>query len=410
VRPDDVSSPDVRQAWALVEERVRTRRGLDGVAATRGLSPSQARLLAEALASPELGTLRERLEQLREASVRRRTLETLRVAARAIQSGQPLSEVQGVLESVPALLSGVRGRVRETTGDTLRIVEAAEAAWTTGRPLSLRTGWPDLDSRWRLLPQLHAIGAQPGVGKTAFVAGLVRQWTAARVKVGVLAYEDDGLDLQRRLLACDAGLSLAHLWGDEVPPVEKLDEVGRAVAQRQALEEYLLVDDAEEAPTAADAVASVRQMAARGCRVVVLDNLTCLRWGADERHHEVEAALVALRRAALALRVPVLVVGHLRRSESTRDETTRVPRLSDFAQSAAWERTCRSVLGLWRDEDTSALRARVLKQTNGRWGDEFALRLAESAAVAVDAVHAPPSESAPSESPRRGYRPTLLDD
>jgi hypothetical protein len=388
VTPEDFDAQPLRGVWAVLEERVRTRRGLDGVARTQGLTAVQADVLAGALASPELGCLRERLGQLREASVRRQALDGLRRAAEALKSGKPLSEVAALASEVPGVLAGVRGRVRETTGDTMRIFESADAAWSDNKPLSLRTGWEDLDSRLRLMPQLHALGAQPGVGKSAVVAGLVRNWTAARVKVGVLAYEDDGVDMQRRILACDSNLSLACFFGDE-PPTGDIDDAVKAAEKRTALEPYLLVDDAEAAPRISDAVASIRQMHARGCRAVILDNLSCVRFDGDERHHDIEAALIQLRRTALALRIPVIVVGHLKRGTTDGDELYKVPKLSDFAGAAAWERTSRSITGMWFDADTNETRMKILKQTNGARGGEFVCEVRASAAVVTDIRHAP---------------------
>lgn len=382
----DFVDPAHAEAFVVLESRVRARRPLDTPAVLASVTtPGSARaVLAEVLTAPELGVLSERLGHLRDAAIRRRTLEAMRAAAKALQAGESLATVATMARVVLPLLDGAKGRVRETRGDTEAIFAAASETWTemaSGGVTSLRTGWRDLDAVWRLLPNLHVIGAHPGVGKSAFVAGLVRKWTASSVRVGVLAYEDDALDMQRRILACDADVSLAHLLGFELVSADAHAQVERAAVARMDLERHLVVDDAPGA-TIADAEASIREMHARGARVVLLDNLTCVRLDGDgERHLELEDALIRLRGVATSLRVPIIVVGHLKRGQTDGDELTKRPKLTDFAGAAAWERTARSAIGMWRDGDEVV--ARVLKQTNGAVGSEFTVTAHRESACVV---------------------------
>lgn len=374
------------EAFTLLESRVRQRRELDAASVLANVTtPGGARaLLAEVLSAPELGVLAERLAMLRDAAIRRRAIEALRVAAKAVQAGESLTTVAERARDVLPVLDGARGRVRETRGDTMAIFDQASATWTelaSGGVPALRTGWRDLDDVWRLLPSLHVVGAHPGVGKSALIAGLVRKWTAASIRVGVLAYEDDAIDMQRRILACDADISLAHLLGFELVSADAHAQVERAAMQRMEREPYLLVDDAPGA-TIADAIASARELHARGARVILLDNMTCVRLdGDDERHIELEDALIRLRAVATSLRVPIVVVGHLKRGQGDGDELTKRPKLTDFAGAAAWERTCRSAIGMWREGDDVC--ARILKQTNGVSGVDFTLTAHRPSACVV---------------------------
>lgn len=378
----DLEPGPLRDLWAVLEARVRGRRELDTPSVLAGVTGRAEReLWASVLTQPALGVLAERLALLRERAVRARALEGLRRAAVALQAGAPVAEVAAMAREVPGILDGAKGRVRETRGDTMAILDAAANAWTEGRRQSLPTGWGELDAAWRLVPSLHVVGAHPGVGKSAFVAGLVRQWTRAHVKVGVLAYEDDAVDMQRRILACDACLSLAQMQGDAPVDPREMAAVEDATRRRMELEQYLLADDAQGG-TINDAVASAREMHARGARVIVLDNMSCVRLdGADERHLELEGALLRLRSVATSLKVPVIVVGHLKRGQTDGDELTKRPKLTDFAGAAAWERTCRSALGMWWDNNEVVMR--VLKQTNGVVGGEFVLEVRQSSATVV---------------------------
>lgn len=401
---DDVTTPALRELWAVLEARIRSRRELDTASILGRVDKRHAQEWASVLTQPALGVLSERLALVRERAVRTRALEALRRAAVALQAGAPVAEVAALARMVPEVLDGVKGRVRETRGDTMAILDAADQAWRSGRRASLATGWPELDESLRLVPNLHVIGAQPGVGKSALVAGLVRQWTRAHVKVGVLAYEDDAIDMQRRILACDSCLSLAQFQGDVIVNDSEMEPVMDAVQKRINLEPYLLTDDAGRG-TLADAVASLREMHARGVKVGVLDNMSCVRLdsGSDERHLQLESALLELRSVAVSLKMPVIVIGHLKRGQTDGDELTKRPKLTDFAGAAAWERTCRSAMGLWWESNEVCMR--ILKQTNGEVGSEFTLELRQSAATVVGVMRREPpqrDESRATRHPRRG--------
>ena len=130
-------------------------------------------------------------------------------------------------------------------------------------------------------------------------------------------------------------------------------------------------------------------MAAKGCRAGILDNLSCVRMdGPDERHHAIEAALLELRETALELRMPVIVIGHLKRSMTSADEVTTEPRLSDFAGAAAWERFARSCSGMWRGSDGNP-KLVVLKQNAGKVGGRFDVCMRAGAAVVLDVTKLP---------------------
>lgn len=341
---------------------------------------------------------------VREASIRRRALEAMRLAAEALKRGAPLEEVHKLQQAVTPILDGVHGRVRETKGDTMRIWDRAAGAWSDGRPTSVKTGWSDFDAQLRLVNNIHAIGAHAGVGKSALVAGLVRQWTSARVKVGVLSYEDDAIDMQQRILACDSGLTLAELDGDAVPSPEAYEAAERAVVDRQLLEQYLLTDDAGRG-TIAEALKSCREMHARGVEVLLLDNMSCVRLDAidnDSHRLGVESALMDLRELAKRkLGIPIIVIGHLKSGQSDADELLKQPKLSDFAGGMSWSRTVRSACGMWWENNQ--VRLKVLKQTKGAQGGDFVVRMNASAATAVSVEAYVPPKFEKDETKPRNY-------
>ena len=410
---DDLEAEALRPLWAVIEARIRARQSLDAVSLRETLrnEPEATRLAAIAVVvEAQLGFTHQRLTLLRESGIRRRVLASLRDAAAALKSGKPLAEVESMLRAAPALLANASQRVRNAAGDSLAMLDHLEASWLGKGEPRLVTGLGDVDETLGgLINNLTVIGARTGVGKSALVAGLVRNWVSRGVKVGVLAYEDDARDMEARIVACQAGVSVKHARGDLFPNEYQRKQITDALEWWHTKEHLLEVDDARPSGSPSDVVASMRTMVARGCRAVLLDNMTCVRLdGADDRRHDLvlEAALADIRGLAQELHVPAIVVGHLKRGQTDADESRRPPKLSDFSNASAWENYARVALGMWRDGDGVALR--VLKQTNGARDVDFSLDFREEAAVVVGSRLRVSKPEEPREQPvysrKRGYR------
>ncbi len=390
VTVEDVETVALRPLWSILEARVRARQPLDAVGIMRALKgpPTEREAANEVLfkAAP-LGVAHERLGLLRDTGVRRRLVEALREVAVAAKGGTALAELDAMLRTVPGLLRGVGSRVRNCKGDAIAHLDHLERKWSGQGVPQLEMGMGDLDGvLGGLINNLYVIGARTGVGKSALVAGLVRNWLNAGVRVGVLAYEDDARDMQARIIACEGGVSVKHARGDLLGTEASRKMVADGLEWLAKREHLLEVDDARPSGSAADVIASMRVMAQRGCRVVLLDNMTCVRLDQqDDRRHDllVEGALRDIRDEAQSLEIPALVVGHLKRGQSEADESRKPPKLSDFSNATAWENYARVALGMWRDGEDVALR--VLKQTNGADQDDFTLEFRREAAVVVGA-------------------------
>lgn len=414
---EDVSDPGLRPVWAVLEARVRNRQPIDPVGVREALrgQPVEVREAAMGVVlEPELGVARERLALLRDRGVRQRLLASLREVAAASRAGRPVAELEQMMRAAPAILAGAGSRVRNARGDAVAMLDHLEAQWAGRGVPQLRMGLGALDdSIGGLINNLTVIGARTGVGKSALVAGLVRNWLAAGHKVGVLAYEDDARDMAARIAACEAGVELKEMRGDKIPGGDsqwrrsRLSQISSGLNWYSEREHLLEVDDARPTGGAADVVASIRTMASRGCRVALLDNMTCVRLdGPDDRRHDlvVERALADIRSEAQSLRIPIIVVGHLKRGQTGADESRTPPKLSDFSNATAWENYSRVALGMWRGEGDQVC-LRVLKQTNGPAGDDFDVEFRREAAVVTGtkwrAVETRAAE-APAE-PRRTY-------
>lgn len=403
---EDVESAELRPVWAVIEARVRNRQPIDPIGIRHALrdEPEHVREVGlTVVLEAELGMARERLGMLRDAAVRRRLVESLRAIAVAAKGGKSLSDLDAMLREAPGLLAGAGSRVRNCSGDAVAMLDKLEQAWAGKAEPRLMMGMGNLDEvLGGLINNLIVIGARPGVGKSALVAGLVKRWVDTGIKVGVLSYEDDTRDMACRIVASVADVSVKHVRGD-IPCSEFQRGVIADGLEWWARREHLVeTDDARPSGSARDVLASMRTMVDRGCRVVVLDNMTCVRLDAGERRHDLvlEEALRDIRSEAQHLRVPAIVVGHLRRGEGMQDEAQKPPKLSDFSNASAWENYARVALGMWRGEEGTRLR--VLKQTNGPAGQDFDVELEQAAALVKSATFRREA-AAPAAAPKAKY-------
>jgi len=326
-----------------------------------------------------------RCSALRESAVRERVVTSARDLAARAESGESLANIVTSLGDLTqtAGSASLGSRVRNCKGTSVSHIEHLEARWADTAPKPLVTGWPDFDLDIGLVPNLITVGSRAGVGKSALVAGLVRQWLGSGVRVGILSYEDDTANLIARLIAQRSGTDLRAALGDRTGTEHDKIQLSSALEWWGGVECLLESDDARPPGTIEDAVSSVREMAKRGCRVVVLDNLTCLRFGGNSERFDLEIgrALLALRSEAQEHGIPVVVVGHIKRGQTETEESERPPRMSDFSGSSGWDNYSRVMLGCWRDN--GRLMMRILKQTNGPAQIDFELEVAVRAAVVV---------------------------
>lgn len=396
---EDLSDPDLRPLWSVLADRLHRREALDFVAVREALKSSPRKVLEvalEVISNYELGRADERLALLHESGVRNRFVEGLRAAAVAAKAGAPLSDLERMAIEAGRGCQG-RSRVRNCKGDAIAHMAHLENVWAGRSPPALATGWSDFDSVVALVPNLLVIGARPGVGKTAMVAGLVRQWTEAGARVGLISWEDTAPDLAARLEAYYAGVQLRYARGDVAAPEELRPAIQDGVERWGRIEHLLETDDARPAGAPADVIASMREMRRRGAAVCLLDNMSCVRFDGESDRFDlvIGQTLQDIRSEAIALHMPTFILGHFRR---TADEDSRPPRLGDFSNASAWENFGRVILGMWSDAD--GLKLRVLKQTNGPAGMDFAVERTEQAAVVTGLARWAPAPKPPASPPK----------
>ena len=387
----DFTDKSTQALFSALAPAIRAGRPLDVVqlsATTRGHTPPA--VVADVVCTEDgflnPGLAHSRIQTLRDSARRRRIAETLRGLNALVMSDTPTDAVLGELERVVRELGGTSARgARTLEGSLMGLVEKLEEVQSGRREATLETGIEALDyAIGGLQPTLTIVGALPGVGKSALFAAIARNLSARGVKVGVLSLEDEREWLAERLLAEAASVPL-FVMGNKPLTTAQMGRINDVANTVHANLQNIYVDDSQ-AMSPAEVVASARAMVARGCRAVLVDHLGEIRLSRSERHDlDVQEALQDLRGIAKTYRVPVVVACHLRRREGLNIDA--IPRLTDFAFSAAIERCARVALGLFRPKgdrpDEVLMGIEVLKQTKGPANFNFRLNVGRLSGTVV---------------------------
>lgn len=334
---------------------------------------------------------------------RRRRLQGLsaRIASALGKGEDSLALAQMVQAEVDAL--HVQGREPLVRGEAVasRYWEGL-AARAQGRKLGLGYEAVDVHVTEGLLPgRITLFAARPRTGKSAFVAGVVRNLAAIGVPSLWLTYEMSLTAQMDRLVSMETGIPLTRVLELRLDEHEK-DRVEEAVGR---IARWPLVFDDRRGVRWVDAVAAAtRARRKHGVEVVFVDLFDRLADLAaeDNKAGAIEDLLNRCSDQALRLGVHFFLVAQVNRRADQRDDHR--PRLSDLRNSGAYEQNADLVLLLHRERLLSRLpvdgkpdvcEVEIAKQRNGPQATAYLDYLGETVTFAPctrksgDAVSAP---------------------
>lgn len=318
---------------------------------------------------------------IRDASVRRRGVAGLRGIAMQLQDlAQDTTVTLAEGAQIWQALQNAAPGLCTSEQDIFRLGEMLDAAQAGRRELVIESGIAALDDAIGGLQPgvLTLVGALPGVGKSALLATVVRNIAKGGRKVGFFSLEDERIWIARRLLSAESGVPLFLLATKPLTQHQRelVDAAGEQVYRTLSnviIDDRLGLNAAEVAATARDMIVN------HGAKVIFVDHLGEMRFERSERYDlDVADALSAMRDVAKRHNVPVVVASHVKRRLGLGIEVA--PSLTDFANSSAPERMARVALGLSKPSD-GCLRVTILKQTNGKSGQDLDLQMVEHAAM-----------------------------
>lgn len=321
-------------------------------------------LLSEILADTEVSPVAPLARAVRDAW-RMRELSRLAQGWLALTSTGAYGDAQAVLEEAETSLFELAGDTPAVTASggaevgkaALRYVMDCGARALTGGPMGVPTGLTALDE---LTGGLHpgdltVVGARPGMGKSALLAGIAL--AAARAGHGVLFFS---LEMPREQLFLRLGCMGARV------PLHAV-RAGR-LAPTQVTKLFSALEDLAALPMLWEALymPTVPEMRAKAQReglglkrrglplgLVVVDYLQkCRGVGARRdttREQEIASVAQGLKSMAMLLGLPVLVAAQVGR-DVAKGGVVRRPGLTDLRESGAIEQDADNILFLHRED------------------------------------------------------------
>jgi replicative DNA helicase len=343
-----------------VAERLRAR---DEIQAIGGVS-----FLATLIDStPAVANLRAHAEIVVDLATKRRAIDTCQLAAAEGfgDTGPTLAWLDGVEQKIHDLAPA-----RQTRGvvDAYDLMSDFVRRMGDPTPPGISTGLVDVDRQLgggMRDGELIIVAARPGMGKTAFVTGLLMSVASAgplydgadmvRPNLGAMLFslEMPAQQMGDRIACSDARVSLSALRSKSLTPnaADSLTESASKLSQLP-----LWVDD-----TPAITMMELRAKARRKQRefdkagqklaLVIVDYLQLMKGsGEDNREQEISSISRGLKQMAKELKLPVVALSQLNRAVETRSTKDKRPQLSDLRESGAIEQDADVILFVYRPE------------------------------------------------------------
>jgi len=330
--------------------------------------------------------IEELVQKLHSLYVRRGLIRRLKAALNALENGKDALEIKNAvisaLENIETLEERSPQPLLKVINDTFEFLERQHKYHTENRILKTH-----LDALNDLLGGLLGgdmiiVGGRPSAGKTAFALDLVLHFGEQGKKTLFVTREMTPTALCLRLLGGRAGVNSLNLRTGNI-----LDWQWRALTRAMGpISEYTIFFD-----DVSDKVSDIRVWAKEiktqhGLDVIVVDYLQLLEpeRHEDTREREVAGMSRALKKLALELDVPIIVLTQLNRNAEGKR-----PTLADLRESGAIEQDADVVIFLWRPEEVPdewksrkekiekvgcrLIEAVVAKQRNGPVGSFYML-------------------------------------
>ncbi|WP_412027038.1 replicative DNA helicase [Deinococcus yunweiensis] len=257
-------------------------------------------------------------------------------------------------EELATLASQLGGVVddRKRTGfiTHAQAIDEALAVVESSSPSAISTGFHDLDAALVGLEPgaLYVLAARPAMGKTAMGYAFILNAAKKGYHCAVASLEMPASQLTLRALATAASVDLSRIRQRTTSGPERERLRLHAGRTRGLPIHYLEASDQTAASLARDA----RKLHAAGeLDLLMIDYLQLIesgKGGNENRVQEVSQISRTLKKLAMELQIPVVVLSQLSRAVEMRPNHR--PMLSDLRESGAIEQDADTVLFIYRDE------------------------------------------------------------
>lgn len=244
----------------------------------------------------------------------------------------------------------------EGKSDFITMKDAADEAFENiiqiyqnkGQIRGLMTGYFGLDKLTNGFQEndLVLLAARPSVGKTSFAMNIVSNAAKNNKKVAVFSLEMTAEQLARRMICSDSAVNMSKVNSGNIGAVE-IEKIMTATEELRKRNVFIY-DNSNV--TAADVMARCKELKKKvGLDFIMIDYLQLMsgtpsRNSDGNRQQEIAEITRGLKRTAMTLKVPILLLSQLSRAVETR--VGHRPQLSDLRESGAIEQDADIVLFL----------------------------------------------------------------
>jgi len=267
-----------------------------------------------------------------------------------------------------AVGSGIAGRTggpADIQALQAKIIEEYELAQTQGRPMGLLTGYPDLDHRCggMMAKDLIVVAAEQSAGKTTLALNIAVRVAESGVSVAFYSMDSSVESLMHRI-HCMKGEVDGSLFRRGNATESDIMAMMRGTKALAAMRERLFLYDCPLSD--AGLMAMARSDWQRGARLFIVDYLQCVAAEGINDTEKVGNVSKALKRMAIELDSPVIVISSLNRDFEGK------PQLRNLRQSGQIQYDANKVLLLSTDSVSGDMRTvicNVAKNKDGGRGE-----------------------------------------
>lgn len=387
LQPDDFADPQARVVFEALARALP--RGLAPVREVLGPEliraagdKATAKDFARFFAPKTVGTSEEARSlavAVKNLASRRRAYDAARRIMALAETGECVgpelaAEMHDAAKAVPGFAGSwaTARRASEIAAKRIRAVQDGRLS------ANVPTGYRKLDEVIEgLQPTLVVLCGRGGVVKSGLALGITRN-VARRGEVSAYFSLEDPMEwMGFRFLAHDSGVPQGVLRNRPLS-VGQWESVAQADGQVAEWDSRILVDDRPRLKPGEILVAAREAFAERGASLVIVDNMTAVRFGRDSKRRdlEIENFLAEGRDLANEFKAPFVVIAHTHNREGTKPGD--LPRLADCREApGAFENLARQALGVAYEPPPPpekdkppppppAIRVGVLKNQNGK--------------------------------------------
>lgn len=388
--PDAFSIPAYRTIFTEIQRQAKTRNLIDPMLVAESVGDELFATVMETYrACPSAANLRGYAGQVMANHERRQILSVISETHSRIADGS-IFVAETAIDEMLSRIQAIR-----TPRDEIRPVHTSELLDAYVELLderssrqednyNLKTGIEELDDLMGGInpDSLIVLAGRPGMGKTELALsisqGVAQQRASADQRRGVLIFsmEMSAQQIIERQIADAGNLPVSALRNPSTMRDEEWARVSMGVGMLQGIDCWV-VDISRLTVEQVRAIATRHKQRHPGLSLIVIDYLTLMELPKTERHDLAVAHVTgALKRTAMALGTPVLLLSQL--SRKVEDRANKRPTNSDLRDSGSIEQDADFILMTYRDavyneQSAAAPYAEIIvtKNRHGRLGTAY---------------------------------------